>query len=415
MNQEYALAKAKYATIGIDTDAVIEELKNVPVSMHCWQGDDVGGFDFDGDLSGGIQTTGNYPGKARTPDELMADIDKVLSLDGGAHKLNLHACYAIFEKGEFADRDAIEPKHFAKWVEFAKARGMGIDFNPTFFSHPKANGLTLSSPDEEIRSFWVRHGQACLRIAEYFANETGVPCVMNVWIPDGYKDIPADRYSPRARFAKSMDEILGIGYDREKVLVCLESKVFGIGMESYTVGSAEFGLGYVLSRGIVPLMDNGHYHPTEVVSDKISSMLLFSPKLALHVTRSVRWDSDHVIRLDDETKEIAKEIVASGRINDIAIALDYFDASINRVAAWTMGLRNFRKAMLIAMLTPHAELKALQDSENFTKLMMLGEELKSYPWGAVWDEYCVRCGVGVGEAWYDEIVKYENEVLSKRV
>ena len=415
MNQEYALAKAKYAAIGIDTDAVIEELKKVPVSMHCWQGDDVGGFDFDGDLSGGIQTTGNYPGKARTPDELMADIDKVLSLDGGAHKLNLHACYAIFEKGEFADRDAIEPKHFAKWVEFAKARGMGIDFNPTFFSHPKANGLTLSSPDEEIRSFWVRHGQACLRIAEYFANETGIPCVMNVWIPDGYKDIPADRYSPRARFAKSMDEILGIGYDREKVLVCLESKVFGIGVESYTVGSAEFGLGYVLSRGIVPLMDNGHYHPTEVVSDKISSMLLFSPKLALHVTRSVRWDSDHVIRLDDETKEIAKEIVASGRINDIAIALDYFDASINRVAAWTMGLRNFRKAMLIAMLTPHAELKALQDSENFTKLMMLGEELKSYPWGAVWDEYCARCGVGVGEAWYDEIVKYENEVLSKRV
>lgn len=415
MNQEYALAKAKYAAIGIDTDAVIEELKNVPVSMHCWQGDDVGGFDFDGELSGGIQTTGNYPGKARTPEELMADIDKVLSLDGGAHKLNLHACYAIFEKGEYADRDAIEPKHFAKWVEFAKARGMGIDFNPTFFSHPKANGLTLSSPDEEIRSFWVRHGQACLRIAEYFANETGVPCVMNVWIPDGYKDIPADRYSPRARFARSMDEILGIGYDREKVLVCLESKVFGIGMESYTVGSAEFGLGYVLSRGIVPLMDNGHYHPTEVVSDKISSMLLFSPKLALHVTRAVRWDSDHVIRLDDETKEIAKEIVASGRINDIAIALDYFDASINRVAAWTMGLRNFRKALLIAMLTPHAELKALQESENFTKLMMLDEELKSYPWGAVWDEYCARCGVGVGEAWYDEIIKYENEVLSKRV
>ena len=413
---EYSLAKAKYAAIGIDTDAVIENLKKVSVSMHCWQGDDVGGFDFDGELSGGIQTTGNYPGKARTPDELMADIDKVLSLDGGAHKLNLHACYAIFEKGEYADRDAIEPKHFAKWVEFAKARGMGIDFNPTFFSHAKAStGLTLSSPDEEIRTFWVRHGQACLRIAEYFAEETGIPCVMNVWIPDGYKDIPADRYSPRARFAKSMDEILGIGYDKEKVLVCLESKVFGIGVESYTVGSAEFGLGYVLSRGIVPLMDNGHYHPTEVVSDKISSMLLFSPKLALHVTRSVRWDSDHVIRLDDETKEIAKEIVASGRIDDIAIALDYFDASINRVAAWTMGLRNFRKALLIAMLTPHAELKALQNAGEFTKLMMLDEELKSYPWGAVWNEYCARCGVGVGESWYDEIVKYEEEVLSKRV
>ncbi|MBE6550291.1 MAG: L-rhamnose isomerase [Ruminococcaceae bacterium] len=415
MNQEYALAKAKYESIGIDTDAVIENLKKVPVSMHCWQGDDVGGFDFDGALSGGIQTTGNYPGKARTPDELMADIDKVLSLDGGAHKLNLHACYAIFEKGEYADRDAIEPKHFAKWVEFAKERGMGIDFNPTFFSHPKANGLTLSSPDEEIRKFWVRHGQACLRIAEYFANETGIPCVMNIWIPDGYKDIPADRYSPRARFAKSLDEILDIGYDREKVLVCLESKVFGIGLESYTVGSAEFGLGYVLSRGIVPLMDNGHYHPTEVVSDKISSMLLFSKKLALHVTRSVRWDSDHVIRLDDETKEIAKEIVASGRIDDIAIALDYFDASINRVAAWTIGLRNFRKALLIAMLTPHEQLKALQNEGNYTELMMRDEELKSYPWGAVWNEYCERCGVAVGESFYDDIVKYEKEVLSKRV
>lgn len=413
MNQEYTMAKEKYAALGIDTDEVIQQLKEVPISLHCWQGDDVKGFDFEGELSGGIQTTGNYPGRARTPEELMADIDKVLSLAGGAHKLNLHACYAVFEKGEWADRDALEPKHFAKWVAFAKERGMGIDFNPTFFSHPKANGLTLSSPNEEIRSFWVRHGQACLRIAEYFANETGIPCVMNVWIPDGYKDIPADRLSPRARFAKSMDEILGIGYDREKVLVCLESKVFGIGLESYTVGSAEFGLGYVLSRGIVPLMDNGHYHPTEVVSDKISSMLLFSPKLALHVTRAVRWDSDHVVRLDDETKEIAKEIVASGRIQDIAIALDYFDASINRVAAWTIGLRNFRKALLIAMLTPHAEWKALQAEERYTELMMRQEELKGYPWGAVWNEYCAQCGVK-GENWFEEIEAYEHDVFSKR-
>ncbi len=413
MNQEYAIAKAKFATLGIDTDKVIKELKEIPVSLHCWQGDDVKGFDFDGELSGGIQTTGNYPGRARNPEELMADLDKVFSLDGGKHKLNLHACYAIFEKGEWADRDALEPKHFAKWVEFAKARGMGIDFNPTFFSHPKASGLTLSSPNEEIRTFWVRHGQACLRIAEYFANETGIPCVMNVWIPDGYKDIPADRYSPRARFAQSMDEILGIGYDREKVLVCLESKVFGIGLESYTVGSAEFGLGYVLSRGIVPLMDNGHYHPTEVVSDKISSMLLFSKKLALHVTRAVRWDSDHVIRLDDETREIAKEIVASGRIDDIAIALDYFDASINRIAAWTIGLRNFRKALLIAMLTPNAELAKMQSEDRYTELMMLQEELKGYPWGAVWEEYCAQCGVK-GDDWYGEVVAYERDVLSKR-
>ena len=415
MNQEYVLAKEKYAAMGIDTDRVIESLKNVSVSLHCWQGDDVKGFDFEGELSGGIQTTGNYPGRARTPEELMADIDKVMELDGGAHKLNLHACYAVFEKGEWADRDALEPKHFAKWVEFAKARGMGIDFNPTFFSHPKASGLTLSSPDEEIRSFWVRHGQACLRISEYFAEETGKPCVMNVWIPDGYKDIPADRYSPRARFAQSMDEILGIGYDREKVLVCLESKVFGIGLESYTVGSAEFGLGYVLSRGIVPLMDNGHYHPTEVVSDKISSMLLFSPKLALHVTRSVRWDSDHVIRLDDETKEIAKEIVASGRIDDIAIALDYFDASINRVAAWVMGLRNFRKALLIAMLTPHAELSKLQREDRYTELMMRQEELKSYPWGAVYEEYCRRTNTPAGNEWFEQVKTYEQAVLANRI
>jgi len=415
MNQEYAIAKEKYAALGIDTDTVIETLRNVPISMHCWQGDDVKGFDFDGDLSGGIQTTGNYPGRARTPEELMADIDQVLKLDGGKKKLNLHACYAVFEEGEWADRDALEPKHFAKWVAFAKERGMGIDFNPTFFSHPKANGLTLSSPDEEIRAFWVRHGQACLRISEYFANETGIPCVMNVWIPDGYKDIPADRFSPRARFAQSMDEILGIGYDREKVLVCLESKVFGIGLESYTVGSAEFGMGYVLSRGIVPLMDNGHYHPTEMVSDKISSMLLFSPKLALHVTRAVRWDSDHVIRLDDETKEIAKEIVASGRIDDIAIALDYFDASINRIAAWTMGLRNFRKALLIAMLTPHTAFAKLQSEDAYTELMMRQEDLKGYPWGAVWNEYCERCGVKGGEAWFEDVKAYEKEVLSKRV
>lgn len=415
MNASYSLAKEKYASVGIDTDRVIDELMNVDVSMHCWQGDDVRGFDFDGELSGGIQTTGNYPGRARTPDELMADIDKVLELDGGKHKLNLHASYAIFEDGEFADRDALLPKHFRRWVDFALERKMGIDFNPTFFSHPKSEGLTLSSPDEEIRSFWVRHGQACLRIAEYFADATGIPCVMNIWIPDGLKDVPADRMGPRARFVRSLDEILGIGYDKSKVYVTLESKVFGIGLESYTVGSAEFGMGYVLSRGIVPLMDNGHYHPTEMVSDKISSMLLFAPKIALHVTRAVRWDSDHVIRLDDETREIAKEIVASGRMNDVAIALDYFDASINRIAAWTMGLRNFRKAMLIAMLTPHAALTEMQDTGRYTELMMMQEQLKSFPWGAVWDEYCTRCGVPCEDVWFGEVKEYEKNVLSKRV
>ena len=415
MNAIYEAAKKRYAEFGIDTEAVIEKLGQAEISVHCWQGDDVGGFDSEGALSGGIQATGNYPGKARTPDELMADFDKAMSLVPGKHKLNLHACYAIFEDGQYADRDALEPKHFAKWVEFAKARNIGIDFNPTYFSHPKAAEFTLSSPDEEIRAFWVRHGIACIRISEYFAEQTGIPCVMNIWIPDGYKDIPADRIGPRARFKKSLDEIIGCGYDKSKVLVCLESKVFGIGLESYTVGSAEFTLGYASANKLVPLMDNGHYHPTEVVSDKISSLLLLNEKLALHITRCVRWDSDHVVRLDDETKEIAKEIVASGRMDDIAMALDFFDASINRIAAWVIGIRSFRKALLSAMLTPHATLTELQNNGEMTKLMMLQEELKMLPMGAVWDEFCARNGVEPSEKWFDEVVKYENEVLSKRV
>ncbi len=415
MNAVYEAAKKRYAEFGIDTEEVIANLGKSEISVHCWQGDDVGGFDSKDALSGGIQTTGNYPGKARTPEELMADIDKALSLVPGAHKLNIHACYAIFEDGEFADRDALEPKHFRKWVEFAKERNLGIDFNPTYFSHPKASSFTLSSPDEEIRKFWVRHGIACIRIAEYFAEQTGKVCVMNIWIPDGYKDIPADRIGPRARFKKSLDEILDCGYDKEKVYVCLESKVFGIGLESYTVGSAEFTLGYAAAKGIVPLMDNGHYHPTEVVSDKISSLLILNDKLALHVTRGVRWDSDHVVRLDDETKEIAKEIVASGRMDDIAMALDFFDASINRIAAWVVGIRSFRKALLSAMLTPHKTLTELQDKCEFTKLMVLQEELKMLPMGAVWDEFCARNGVPADESWFDEVEKYEKEVLLKRI
>ncbi len=414
MNASYEAAKKKYAEYGIDTEKVISELGRAEISVHCWQGDDVGGFDTSDALSGGIQTTGNYPGKARTPEELMADIDKALSLVPGAHKLNLHASYAIFEDGEYADRDALLPKHFQKWVDFATERGLGIDFNPTFFSHPKASGLTLSSPDEEIRSFWVRHGIACLRIAEYFAEATGKVSVMNIWIPDGMKDIPADRIGPRARFKKSLDEMLDCGYDREKVYVCLESKVFGIGLESYTVGSAEFTLGYAQARGLVPLMDNGHYHPTEMVSDKISSLLLLNQKLALHITRSVRWDSDHVVRYDDETKEIAKEIVASGRMGDIAMALDFFDASINRIAAWVLGIRSFRKALLSAMLTPHAYFTELQNKGEMTRLMVLQEELKSLPLGAVWEEFCARNGVPAGKEWFDEVDKYENEVLKHR-
>ena len=414
MSTVYEAAKKRYAEFGIDTEKAITDLAKAEISVHCWQGDDVGGFDSPDALSGGIQATGNYPGKARTPDELMADIDKALSLVPGAHKLNLHACYAIFENGEFADRDEIEPKHFKRWVDFANERGLGIDFNPTFFSHPKASEFTLSSPDEEIRKFWVRHGIACIRIAEYFAEMTGKVSVMNIWIPDGYKDIPADRIGPRARFKKSLDEILDCGYDKEKVYVCLESKVFGIGLESYTVGSAEFTLGYAQAKGIVPLMDNGHYHPTEVVSDKISSLLLLNKKLALHVTRSVRWDSDHVVRYDDETKEIAKEIVASGRMDDIAMALDFFDASINRIAAWVIGIRSFRKALLSAMLTPNATFTELQNKGEMTKLMALQEEIKMLPIGAVWEEFCARNNVPADMAWLDEVEKYEKEVLSKR-
>ena len=315
--QRYESAREIYKNIGVDTDRAVETLKNIHISMHCWQGDDVQGFDHEGPLSGGIQTTGNYPGKAATPQELMDDIDKALSLIPGKHKLNLHANYAVFEDGEFVDRDALEPKHFRKWVEFAKERGMGLDFNPTFFSHEKAESFTLSSPDEEIRQFWIRHGQACIRISQYFAEELGQPCVMNIWIPDGYKDVPADRLSPRARFKDSLDQILSIDYDRSKVYVCLESKVFGIGMESYTVGSSEFCINYAANNGILSLMDNGHYHPTEVVSDKIPAMLLFNEKLALHVTRPVRWDSDHVVLFDDETKEIAKEIVRNDALDRV--------------------------------------------------------------------------------------------------
>ena len=409
----YTEASKKYAGYGIDTEKAIEMLRNVSISVHCWQGDDVIGFDSRASLSGGIQTTGNYPGRARTPEELMADYDKAFSLIGGKKKLNLHACYAIFEDGEVVGRDKIEPKHFRKWVDFAKERGMGIDFNPTFFSHSMVkDGLTLSSPDEEVRKYWIAHGKACLKIAEYFADETGIPTVMNIWIPDGFKDIPADRLSPRARFKASLDEILDTPYDKSKVYVTLESKVFGIGVESYTVGNAEFCLSYSASRGITPLMDNGHYHPTEVVSDKISSLLLFNERIALHVTRSVRWDSDHVVILDDETKEIAKEIVRSDALDRVFIATDYFDASINRTFAWVTGVRNVQKALLYALLEPSKTLAGLQDENNFTEVMYLSEEMKMMPFGDVWEEFLRR--EGVDENYLKAIKDYEREVLSKR-
>ena len=417
----YTYAKEKYAVYGVNTDEAIAKLINVPVALHCWQGDDVRGFDqkSDGPLTGGIQTTGNYPGRARTPEELMADIDVVLSLCPGTKKLNLHACYAIFdeENGGWVDRDKIEPKHFKKWVDFCKERGLGCDFNPTFFSHPKCDPLTLASPNEETRRFWIEHGKACIRISQYLAEELGQPCIMNIWTGDGFKDIPADRMGPRVRYKESIDAILSEPFDFDKVKPCVESKVFGIGVEAYTVGSAEFALTYAAANSdrCIPLMDNGHYHPTEVVSDKIPALLAFFPEIALHVTRPIRWDSDHVVLLDDETKEICKEIVRCGGLEGrVKIALDYFDASINRISAWTVGLRNVQKALLMALLTPSDLLVKKQDEYNWTEVMVLQEELKTLPFEDVWAEYCARCNVPAGIEWFETVSKYEKEVLSKR-
>lgn len=416
----YETAKQAYAAFGVDADAAMARLQTVPVSLHCWQGDDVRGFDTDPGkpLTGGIQTTGNYPGRARTPEELMADLDQVLKLCPGTKKLNLHASYAIFEPGEWADRDQLAPRHFAKWVEFCKARGLGADFNPTFFSHPKCDPLTLASPNEETRRFWIEHGKACIRISQYLAEELGQPCTMNIWTGDGFKDIPADRLGPRQRYKASIDEILSEPYDFEKVKPCIESKVFGIGVEAYTVGSAEFSLAYAAMNQdkCIPLMDNGHYHPTEVVSDKIPALLAFFPQIALHITRPIRWDSDHVVRLDDETQEICREIVRCGGLDGrVHIALDYFDASINRIAAWTVGYRSVQKALLQALLTPDAAFKAMQDEGRFTELLVAQEEAKTLPFGEVWAEYCRRAGVPGDGQWLAQVQAYERDVLRKRV
>lgn len=414
--QRYESARERYAAIGVDTDAAIARLKEIPVSLHCWQGDDVTGFDHDGPLTGGIQTTGDYPGRARTPQELMRDMDQALRLMPGKKKLNLHASYAIFEEGEHADRNELAPKHFAKWVEFAKERNMGIDFNPTFFSHHRVkDGLTLSSPDEETRKFWIEHGKACIRISEYFARETGMPCVMNIWTGDGYKDIPADRMGPRMRYKDSIEQILSEPFDKSLVKPCVESKVFGIGVESYTAGSAEFTLSFAASHeGCLPLMDNGHYHPTEVVSDKIPALLCFFPEIALHITRPVRWDSDHVVLFDDETREMAKEIVRSDALDRVYMALDYFDAGINRISAWTIGFRSWQRALLNALCTPNEELRRLQEQNRLTELMVWQEDIKTYPFGDVWEEYCRQCGVTADKSWFEAVRKYEEEVLLKR-
>ncbi len=408
----YNSAKQEYAICGVDTEAAIAAIKDIPLSIHCWQGDDVVGLDGGGQLSGGIQTTGNYIGRARKFEELKADIKKAFSLMPGKKRLNLHASYAV---NPTVDRDKYEPKHFAEWVKFAKEIGAdGIDFNPTMFSHKNIkDGLTLSSPDEAIRKFWINHCKACLHIAEYFADEFKSPCLVNIWIPDGFKDVPADRLTPRLRLKDSLDEVLSCGYDRSKVVAAVESKVFGIGVESYTVGSNEFYQNYAAKNNICCLLDNGHYHPLEYVSDKIPALLAFYDKVALHVTRGVRWDSDHVVLFEDELKEIAKEIVRNKATDKVLIGLDYFDASVNRLSAWVTGQRAMQKALLYALLTNHSALKELQDKADFTALMVKQEEYKTLPFGAVWKEYLKR--ENLSEDYLTEIREYENKVLRERV
>lgn len=414
IEKAYELAKEQYAAIGVDTDAVLEQLQEAVISMHCWQGDDVGGFLFkDIALSGGIQTTGNYPGKANTAEELRADINKAMSLIPGRQKLNLHAIYA--DTAEKVDLDALEPHHFESWVQWAKEQKTGLDFNPTCFSHPMADsGFTISSADKAVRDFWIRHCKQSRKIANYFGEQLGETAVTNFWFPDGYKDIPIDREAPRYRMMTALDEVFADQYDEKNTRDALESKVFGIGAESYTVGSNEFCLGYAVSRRKMYCLDAGHFHPTEVISDKIPSTLLFTDRLLLHVSRPVRWDSDHVVIMDDELLAIAQSLVRTGLIDRTYIGLDFFDASINRIAAWVIGTRNMQKALLRAMLEPTEALKKIELEGDYTARLALTEEYKTYPFGAVWDYFCFKNNVPVQANWLAEVRRYEKEVLAKR-
>lgn len=414
VTKAYELAKERYAEIGIDTDKAIEKLGKIKISMHCWQGDDVNGFLFkDTALSGGIQATGNYPGRANTPDELRQDMEKAFSLIPGKHKVNLHAIYA--DTDEKVDLDQLEPKHFAKWVEWAKKNGYGLDFNPTCFSHPMADtGFTISSADKETRDFWIRHCKRSRVIADYFGRELNEKCVTNFWFPDGYKDIPVDREAPRYRMMTALDEVFEEKFDEKYSLDALESKVFGIGAESYTVGSNEFCLGYASTRKKAYCLDAGHFHPTEVISDKIPSVLLFTDELLLHVSRPVRWDSDHVVILDDELNAIAQSLIRTGLVERTHIGLDFFDASINRIACWVIGMRNMQKALLKALLENTEELKKIELEGDYTSRLALTEEAKTLPFGAVWDYFCEINNVPVGEAWLADVKKYEKDVLANR-
>ncbi|MBL7201798.1 MAG: L-rhamnose isomerase [Anaerolineae bacterium] len=412
----YALAQERYAGIGVDTEAAMEALAGISLSLHCWQGDDVGGFESpDTELSGGIAATGNYPGKARTADELRSDLDVAYSLIPGSHRLNLHAIYAE-TGGRPVERNELRPEHFARWVEWAKEKGLGLDFNPTFFSHPKADsGFTLSSYDEGIRTFWIEHAIACRAIGESFGRQLGTPCVTNIWIPDGFKDVPVDRKTPRMLLKDSLDQILSVQIDRQYNLDAVEGKLFGLGSESYVVGSHEFYTGYAIANGVLLCLDAGHYHPTEVISDKLSAVLAFLDEVLLHVSRGVRWDSDHVVLLTDELQAIAQEIVRGGFLERVHIGLDFFDASINRVAAWVIGSRNTLRALLMALLEPLDQLKEIEVSGDYTKRLALLEELKGLPFGAVWDAFCLREGVPVGVRYVDEIQDYERRELARRV
>ena len=414
IEKSYGLAQERYASVGVDVARALKTLASIPISLHCWQGDDVGGFEnFGGALGNGLAVTGNYPGKARTPEELRADLDLTLSLVPGKHRLNLHACYGEFG-GKKVDRDAIAPEHFSNWIAWAKKNRMGLDFNPTYFSHPKAaEGFTLAHPDKGIRQFWIEHGIRCREIGAAMGKALGKTCVTNVWVPDGYKDTPADRVSPRARLAESLDAIFKKPISPELNLDAVEPKLFGIGSESYVAGSHEFYLGYAVSRKKLLTLDAGHYHPTEGIADKISSVLQFLPEILLHVSRGVRWDSDHVVVLNDDLLAIAREIAVNGYTKRVHIGLDYFDASINRVAAWTIGTRNMLRALLIALLEPPA-VRVEEAAGDLTSRLAWQEEAKTLPFGAVWDFYCESKGVPACEAWLAVVKQYEEKVLSKR-
>ncbi|HUT31271.1 MAG TPA: L-rhamnose isomerase [Sedimentisphaerales bacterium] len=411
----YAMAKERYAEYGVETDKALERLEGIAVSLHCWQGDDVGGFESgEGLAGGGIMATGNYPGKARTPDELRCDLGKALSLIPGRHRVSIHASY-LETGGKKVDRNEIQPDHFASWIDWAKEKGLGMDFNHTFFSHPKAaSGFTLSSYDEGIRKFWIEHGIACRKIAEHIGKQLGSPCVLNLWIPDGYKDITIDRKKSREILKESLDKVFAQKTDRRYLLDAVESKLFGIGSESCVIGSYEFYLGYAISKNILLCLDAGHFHPTEVISDKISSVLLYLDEILLHVSRPVRWDSDHVVILSDELRAIAEEIVRADYLERVHLGLDFFDASINRIAAWVIGTRCLLKALLIALLEPTELLRQMEVGGDYTSRLAMLEELKTLPFGAVWDYYCEKSGVPSRDAWLKEVKDYEDRVTSKR-